>query len=125
MGRALNLSQFQHNVTDGTTTVGTGFVVNGSAKAWANVSSNLSTVNDSLNISSATDLGTANCKVTYANSLGNYPSASVEADASTGAPWFTVIDDLTAIYCASATFTNEGSLQDGRAPYFIIHGDLA
>jgi len=30
MGRALNLSQFQHNVTDGTTTVGTNYVVNGS-----------------------------------------------------------------------------------------------
>ena len=113
------------NITDGTTTVGTSYIVNGVAKAWANVSSDLSTVRDSLNISSATDLGTANCKVTYANSLGARPSASVEADASTSAPWFTVIDDLTSTHCASATFTSGGSLVDSRPPYFIIHGDLA
>ena len=46
------------NITDGTTTVGTGYVVNGSAKAWNNTNSGGGIINNSFNISSLTDVGT-------------------------------------------------------------------
>ena len=53
------------NISDGTTSVGTGYVVNGSAKAWVNFNaSGTTTINNSFNISSLTDNGTG---LTYIN----------------------------------------------------------
>jgi hypothetical protein len=47
------------NITDGTTSVPTGYVVNGSAKAWINFSGeNTVAINDSYNFSSISDDGT-------------------------------------------------------------------
>ena len=46
------------NITDGTDTVETGYVVNGSAKAWVNFNGASIAINSgSLNISSVTDNG--------------------------------------------------------------------
>ena len=45
------------NITDGTDTVETGYVVNGSAKAWANCGGDAAFL-DSFNLSSGTDNGT-------------------------------------------------------------------
>jgi len=61
------------NITDGTDTVATGYVVNGSAKALANfdgTSSPLS-VRESLNLSSITDGGTGKYTVNYTSSMAN------------------------------------------------------
>ena len=60
------------NISDGTDTVETGYVVNGSAKAWANMNG-LGTVaiRDSVNVSSITDNGTGDYTVNYANSMSN------------------------------------------------------
>ena len=112
------------NISDGTDTVETGYVVNGSAKAWASLSGSFS-VDDSFNVSSSADLGIANSQITYANSLTGFPAVSVEADASAAAPWFTVVDSITADNASAVTFDNNGGKQDGRSPYYIIHGDLA
>ena len=46
------------NITDGTTTVGTSYVVNGSAKAWFNLNAATPALRDSFNIGSITDQGT-------------------------------------------------------------------
>jgi len=113
------------NISDGTDTVETGYVVNGSAKAWATLTFNFSTVLDSLNVSSGTDLGTANSRINYTNNLTGYPSASVAADASSQAPWFTVVDSVSTSSCSSVTFNINGGKQDGRIPYYIVMGDLA
>ena len=52
------------NISDGTDTVETGYVVNGSAKAWVSFStSTTTTINDSINISSLTDNGTGDTTV--------------------------------------------------------------
>jgi len=57
------------NINDGTTTVATTFVTNGSAKAW--VTHNAATVaQDSLNVSSLTDSGTGKTAVNFSNSFG-------------------------------------------------------
>ena len=55
------------NITDGTATVGTSYVVNGSAKAWVSINHNSGTPSiqsGSLNISSITDSNTGLVTVT-------------------------------------------------------------
>ena len=66
------------NITDGTTTVGTSYVVNGSAKAWVNFNgTGTIAARDSENVSSLTDNSTGNYNV-------NISSAMANADYSTG-----------------------------------------
>jgi len=60
------------NISDGTTTVGTGYVVNGSAKAWVNFNgTGTIAIRDSMNVSSLTDNATGNHSVTYSSSMAN------------------------------------------------------
>ena len=60
------------NVTDGTTSVPTGYVVNGSAKAWVNFNGvSTTSINDSSNVSSLTDVGSGRTTVTFSNSFDN------------------------------------------------------
>ena len=62
------------NITDGTDTVGTSYVLNGSAKAWVSFSTTTTTaINDSINISSLTDNGAGD---TTANLTNNMSSTS-------------------------------------------------
>ena len=60
------------NITDGTTTVGTSYVVNGSAKAWAHYTGvSTATIQGSLNASSITDNGTGIHTLNYTNAMTN------------------------------------------------------
>ena len=60
------------NVTDGTTSVPTGYVVNGSAKSWVNLNGTTTTATrDSFNVSSLTDGGTGNTTVNLTNNMNN------------------------------------------------------
>ena len=58
------------NISDGTDTVETGYVVNGSAKAWCHWAGT-STINDSRNVSSITDHGTGDFTNTFTNAFDN------------------------------------------------------
>jgi len=58
------------NISDGTTSVGTSYVVNGSAKAWVSASQEGTTsVLDSLNVSSLTDLTTGQTTVSLSSNM--------------------------------------------------------
>ena len=60
------------NLNDGTTTVATTFVTNGSAKMWVNFTGITTTATrDSFNVSSITDDGTGNTTVTLTNNMNN------------------------------------------------------
>lgn len=60
------------NVTDGTDTVETSYVVNGSAKAWGFViGTGTAAIQDSNNLSSITDNGAGNYTLSYTNSMDN------------------------------------------------------
>ena len=60
------------NITDGTTTVGTSYVVNGSAKAWANLNGQGTiALRDSFNTSSVTDVTTGTYRFNYTSSMAN------------------------------------------------------
>jgi hypothetical protein len=60
------------NITDGTTTVGTSYVVNGSAKAWVNFNgTGTIAARDSFNVASLTDNGTGQYTVNVSSSFSS------------------------------------------------------
>jgi hypothetical protein len=68
------------NISDGTDTVETGYVVNGSAKAWVSVNQQgTMAVLDSQNVASIVDHGTGATEVNFSNAMANanYTIASV------------------------------------------------
>tara|TARA_B100000902_G_scaffold144631_1_gene141998 strand:+ start:96 stop:530 length:435 start_codon:yes stop_codon:yes gene_type:complete len=72
MSRAKNLANFQTTITDGTTSVATSFITNGSAKAWIDFNgSGTPAARDSFNHSSLTDGGTGDYTCVYTSSFGN------------------------------------------------------
>ena len=70
------------NITDGVDTVETGYVVNGSAKAWVNLNgTGTIAARDSFNVASLTDSGTGIYRVNYTSAMsnGNYSTISAVA----------------------------------------------
>jgi hypothetical protein len=59
------------NISDGTDTVETGYVVNGSAKAWVSLSMSGASVNDSHNVSSISDNGVGEFSMNFSSNMGN------------------------------------------------------
>lgn len=111
------------NISDGTTSVGTGYVVNGSAKAWVNFDGRGTiAARDSLNLSSLTDNGTGQYQVDYTNSFTNV-GYSVSGVASGG------IADIGGAVTSSVTgrrcYTDTGALTDPTFYCHSVHGDLA
>jgi len=65
------------NISDGTDTVETGYVVNGSAKAWVNFNgTGTIAARDSLNVASLTDGGTGDYSANFTNNMSNTNFAS-------------------------------------------------
>ena len=120
------------NISDGTDSVPTGYVVNGSAKAWARVydDNTTPTINQSLNYSSITDLasGTLRSNFTSAMAYSDYHH-SVDnqfTSASSAAGYFGQPSTTTdmATYADSNHFEG-GSLHYPVAWNVCITGDLA
>jgi hypothetical protein len=60
------------NITDGTTTVATTYITGGSIKVWLNMTgTGTIAINDSLNVSSATDIGTGNYRIYYTSNMAD------------------------------------------------------
>tara|TARA_R100001510_G_scaffold54310_1_gene56875 strand:- start:30 stop:404 length:375 start_codon:yes stop_codon:yes gene_type:complete len=60
------------NLNDGTTTVATTFVTNGSAKVWANINgTGTIAARDSNNVSSLTDNGTGDYQINISSAMNN------------------------------------------------------
>jgi hypothetical protein len=73
------------NISDGTDTVETGYVVNGSAKAWVNFNgTGTVAVRSSLNTSSITDVGTGNYFQNFTSGISDYVITSTQYLASRG-----------------------------------------
>jgi hypothetical protein len=60
------------NITDGTDTVATGYVVNGSAKAWVRYYQVTPSISQSFNVASVTDVGTGQSTVNFTSGLDGY-----------------------------------------------------
>lgn len=75
------------NITDGTDTVETGYVLNGSAKAWCNFNgTGTIATRTSLNVSGLTDNGTGDYSVSLSTAFNEEP-AFVANGGSAGRPY--------------------------------------
>lgn len=118
------------NITDGTTTVGTSFVVNGSAKVWINFNgTGTPAINDSLNASSITDIAAGRFVFTFSNALANtnyaptaISTASNNASANIGSSGITSAPTLKS---TTQIRMHIGEADDPADGSTIIHGDLA
>lgn len=111
------------NITDGTTTVGTSYVVNGSAKAWVNFNgTGTIAARNSLNLSSLTDNGTGQYQVDYTNSFSDvdYSVAGVASGALTD-----VGGTVSASVTGRRSYNDAGTYTDPTYYYHTAHGDLA
>ena len=112
------------NITDGTTTVGTSYVVNGSAKVWANYSTVTSTsIRDSLNVSSLTDNGSGNTEIYLTNSFADTNYAHLGESSE----FHFAVGNLTKAVGSFrlTTFNSSHSLNDASQISPIAIGDLA
>ena len=107
--------------------IATNYVVNGSAKSWADVSS-VTLVGDSLNVASLTDDGGSapnDYTIAYTSNMGS-ANFSVTATVDALAPRIAVADNKSAsgfslnIYVSNSPTTATGNTAD-----FAVHGDLA
>jgi len=115
------------NITDGTDTVETGYVLNGSAKAWNNL--NLSfTLLDSHNVSSVTDDGgggpnTWSITLTSAMANDDYQAAATCNNSASRA--CSVLNTSSSKYQCELYITNSPTSVTSSVASSAIHGDLA
>lgn len=112
------------NITDGTTTVGTSYVVNGSAKALAkfNGQSSPLSLDSSQNVSSLTDTATGRPQVNFTTSFSNanfHTTAIAQARCIFGTQSVASSNVLMRYSDYSATD------QDREHCSVTVHGDLA
>ena len=109
----------------------TNFVVNGSAKAWFQITGvGTAALKDSLNVSSFNDEGTGNYKITYSNNMANTTYSF-----STGAGWDvggtnstysgTDKDEILTSTLEIYHVNTSDSSTDANLSMGSIHGDLA
>ena len=114
------------NITDGTDTVGTSYVVNGSAKAWLQ-HNNAHSIQDSLNFSSITDGGTGLTNdATFTSSMNNDDySISGTVGNTTSDDGFWAVTAIATTDFNARIRTHNGTLNDGGICSLTVHGDLA
>ena len=115
------------NITDGTDTVETGYVVNGSAKAWVGVLTSAAGIGDSLNVSSAVDDGTGLEEVIFTSSFDNNNYVTLGClDRTTAGPTARIVTfytkSVSSVHVALYTVSQDASDQD-KDVFFT--GDLA
>lgn len=119
------------NITDGTTTVGTSYVVNGSAKAWVNFNgTGTIATRDSQNVSSLTDNGSGDYTINFSSNMGNTNYAwSGFGDYTAGGAQAGVVNQRGTLSASASQFAGlklGATYTRFDTGYSIkIHGDLA
>lgn len=108
--------------------VGTEYVVNGSAKARASYAGSGTTFNSSFNCSSATDISAGKYTVTISNALSATgqmtPIASCNVNGLSSTTATTTIVVSTSAY-QTVTSNDQGSFTDAAGVFSALMGDLA
>ena len=116
------------NITDGTTTVGTSYVVNGAAKAWINFDGyNSTNTRDSFNMASTTDIATGRYQHFFTSNMNNTSYAITTnghraEDFALGSR--TNEQQVNAYEVMSHNHTNTSDA-DSDSAFSVVHGDLA
>jgi hypothetical protein len=121
------------NISDGTTSVASTYVVNGSAKAWVNFNGTSTVaIRDSMNVSSLSDTSTGEYEVNLTNAMSDTNFATLNA-AATGSPLDSNTYNRAIESVGSATnkldcityAPNNGAIVDIGYVQISAHGDLA
>ena len=122
------------NISDGTDTVGTGYVVNGSAKAWVNFNGTGTTViRDSFNITDIFDITTGQTRASFTNNMSDDAEFAMTCTASNsgGGSAFAIYAPNITAKSESSTGTiftglvSTGAAVDDAHVSVLINGDLA
>lgn len=115
------------NISDGTTTVGTEYVVNGSAKAWVNFTgTGTIAIRESLNASSLTDSGVGQYQVNYTSAFSGFNHAPVwDAVATVSIDFVVVLRSFNTGAASVYTSRNGGISTDTATVLLHSMGDLA
>jgi hypothetical protein len=114
------------NISDGTDTVETGYVVNGSAKAWVNFNgTGTVAIRDSMNVASLTDLAVGICYANYTSNMSNsdYPVTGMH-NWGNGGHGMAGMGFQTAASMQARTL-QQSAFYDSTAVSLVAHGDLA
>ena len=119
-------------LSNGSVSVPTATVVNGSAKAWVNFNgSGTVAIRDSFNVSGLSDNGTGDYTISYTNSMAGADNYSVTGCAGENTTSMRAIcqnRNLAAPLAGSVrvqSIRGDGDIQDCSTGYTAIHGDLA
>ena len=118
------------NISDGTTSVPTGYVVNGSAKAWVNFNgTGAIATSDSLNVSSLTDTDVGRYSINFSTAFSNanycgVASATIGGTNNSNRSSAVGPVSGTSAYCNSWV-DNTGSFSDVEVICATVQGDLA
>lgn len=112
------------NVSDGTLSIPTTYVTNGSAKAWANLNgTGTVALRDSFNVTSVTDNGSGDYTYSFSNAMNNANySYSVTGDSGEACIFGSAIATTSSRVLLA---TSAGAAQDKTHTAMSIHGDLA
>lgn len=119
------------NITDGTDTVATGYVVNGSAKAWVNFNgTGTVAIRDSLNVSSLTDNSAGNYTINITSAFANTSVSCPSSAHDVGVYWMTSprtrATTTSTVEHTMATVTgNAPVVADTSLNSVAVFGDLA
>jgi len=104
--------------------LGTQFVVNGSAKAWGHFEGDAATpvVEDGLNFASITDSGTGNYECNFTSALANTTYATT---LTTSQDRYSKTQGITTTAVGIDTKNTSVTLSDSDDVQFHLHGDLA
>ena len=114
------------NITDGTTTVATGYVVNGSAKAWVNFNgTGTIAARNSLNLSSLTDNGVGSYTVTVSSAFSAADFAVSLTSAGRSYNNLLIGSEMTASTFRPDIDNSSNADVDRDYVMGVAHGDLA
>ena len=115
------------NITDGTTTVGTSYVVNGSAKAWCCYNgTGTAAITESFNFSSITDSNTGSHSAYLTNNMSSSTYSAVGSTGESNTGGIVRIGGTAAnnVYVNTRVCSSAG-LYDDEKVRLNITGDLA
>jgi hypothetical protein len=115
------------NISDGTTEIDAGYVVNGSAKAWLDFSGGTTTlvIDNSLNVSSAIDAGVSDFRFSLTSAFSSSNYSSVGAVDNSGGYLFSYTQSVkTSSVMSLRSYTPSGS-SDSPNGCLVGNGNLA
>ena len=116
------------NISDGTTSVASTYVVNGSAKVWLNMDgTGTPTARDSFNISSITDSGTGVYRGNFSTNMNNnsYSATTGVSESGVGGVARIAMGDGNQVNNTLILPNNTSTSIDYKFITVTIHGDLA